>query len=525
MIVSPSWGQQSNTETFLKDFYSKYVFGREDFSSIAKSVCTPKLQKYLIEAYEYDCFSDVCYNIASFRSDAQDGPSDISKVESIYPMEDNWYKVNFLDMGNKGAIGIKFVNVNGKMIMDELRKERYGKVSSNSFGGEILGGEEILPNDILKINSTERSVGGERTVLWDTFSLYLHNGILGFQVVGDGVVSLKNVFTCRKYEPNAKKPYKVIIPSEVPIDGVVYKVVNTGEKVFAPDDDDADNIVSVELPNTIRRIAPLAFYNCTKLKEVNIPSNVYQIGEMAFKNCVSIEKIIMPNSVKEMGNRVFESCAKLKSIVLSENLEDIPDETFWGCAKLEKVEIPKSVTNIYSYAFRDCVNLTTVKVYSSTYISSTAFNNCPKVVIEKIDDKPVVKTEETEQKEVSIDEKDFKRQIGKFLTLLYRDYILSDEDFSNEVASMCTSDMQKTMKEAFQGNCVGSNCFSLSPFRNGFQDSTSNVSELKAVYTTKDEDWFLIQYTYKGKYLETLIEVLIENGYMWVNQVKPNMAK
>lgn len=112
--------------SFLQDFYKKYVFfTQKSHMSLKEAVqqsCTKSLQKHLQEAYEYECDNGPCYATWCFRTGLQDGPSDVSKIISIVPQKDDWFKVTYLDMGTKASTRIHFVLVNGKLKMDKIKE-------------------------------------------------------------------------------------------------------------------------------------------------------------------------------------------------------------------------------------------------------------------------------------------------------------------------------------------------------------------------------------------------------------------
>ncbi len=107
---------------FLKNFYLDYVLETDEpknFEEIAQSVCTPKLLKFLQDSYEMECPEGNCYEISCFRTDNQDGNYK-KAVNSVTALKDNWYKVDFIDMGHEGIKYIHFVEDNGVLKMDEI---------------------------------------------------------------------------------------------------------------------------------------------------------------------------------------------------------------------------------------------------------------------------------------------------------------------------------------------------------------------------------------------------------------------
>lgn len=98
----------SANEQLIRTVYKKYVF---DYSeSSPKKYFTAKALKKLKAAFDYDCDEGDCYGFWDLRTGAQDGPSDVSKVTSIEPEEDGWYRVSYKDMGLSGVTRIKIVD-------------------------------------------------------------------------------------------------------------------------------------------------------------------------------------------------------------------------------------------------------------------------------------------------------------------------------------------------------------------------------------------------------------------------------
>lgn len=57
-----------------------------------------------------------------------------------------------------------------------------------------------------------------------------------------------------------------------------------------------ENVVSISLPSTLRRIDAYAFYYCVKLEAVTIPAATEEIGAYAFRRCTSLSGITLENA-------------------------------------------------------------------------------------------------------------------------------------------------------------------------------------------------------------------------------------
>ena len=106
----------SANEDLINTVYNTFVFGSSKKSP--KPYFTDKALRKLKAAYDYDCEGGNCYAYWELRTDAQDGPNDVSRITSIEPGDDGWYVVSYKDMGISGKTRIKIVN--GKI--DEYKR-------------------------------------------------------------------------------------------------------------------------------------------------------------------------------------------------------------------------------------------------------------------------------------------------------------------------------------------------------------------------------------------------------------------
>ena len=111
----------------IHEFYMKYVFGHEEATDkVINNYCTKKLAKKLADDYEEEAVVDNNenngggYAVWDFRSGAQDGDSDIQKVDSVEALGEGKYKVSYNDMGNKGSCIISVVVDGDKILFDEI---------------------------------------------------------------------------------------------------------------------------------------------------------------------------------------------------------------------------------------------------------------------------------------------------------------------------------------------------------------------------------------------------------------------
>lgn len=158
-----------------------------------------------------------------------------------------------------------------------------------------------------------------------------------------------------KYKGAGKK---VVIPSVIED----FPVLVIGGGVFREQD-----IVSVSLPASVKKIWGSAFKDCTSLKSVTITNGVEYIDGGAFKNCTALESVTIPASVKEIMEDTFSGCTSLKSVTIANGVEYIGEAAFQNCTALESITIPASVKKIQGDyftrgAFYGCTSLKSVTI-------------------------------------------------------------------------------------------------------------------------------------------------------------------
>ena len=91
------------------------------------------------------------------------------------------------------------------------------------------------------------------------------------------------------------------------------------------------------------------------MKSVVIPNTVRKIDSSAFTECISLESVVIPNSVETIGSSAFKGCTSLKSVSVSNSLKSIQDFAFLGCSSLVPFALPTSCTEIGKRVFDGCL--------------------------------------------------------------------------------------------------------------------------------------------------------------------------
>lgn len=113
-----------------------------------------------------------------------------------------------------------------------------------------------------------------------------------------------------------------------------YTVTSIKESGF----EDILRIRHIILPETIKRIAPRAFYSCSYLESIYIPSGCETIGSYSFCR-TEVDTLILPEGVKIIGAKAFFECTHLKYVELPSTVEKLGERAFSCCNELKTVRV------------------------------------------------------------------------------------------------------------------------------------------------------------------------------------------
>ena len=122
---------------------------------------------------------------------------------------------------------------------------------------------------------------------------------------------------------------EVVIPSE--LNG--YTIVGIKDSVFQNN----TSLMSVTIPDTVKKIDNQAFYGCVNLEKVELPSEMTRIGNYAFSGCVNLTEVNIPETLDYLGSYAFKD-TKIKSAVISKDIKQVGGNIFEGCTELKTIE-------------------------------------------------------------------------------------------------------------------------------------------------------------------------------------------
>ncbi|MEE1132613.1 MAG: leucine-rich repeat domain-containing protein, partial [Caryophanon sp.] len=117
---------------------------------------------------------------------------------------------------------------------------------------------------------------------------------------------------------------------------VVTSIAPSAFSVSMSESDDMtyDDIQSVTLPNTLKKIGSFAFYR-TSISSITLPNGLEEIGESAFAQ-TNLQAVIIPNTVKTIGSKAFYGAA-ISTLTIPNSVQSLGSYIMSG--ELGKVEL------------------------------------------------------------------------------------------------------------------------------------------------------------------------------------------
>lgn len=134
-------------------------------------------------------------------------------------------------------------------------------------------------------------------------------------------------------------------------DGFHYQEKADGTIMITGSDKTNPNIV---IPTKLKgkavtEISEYAFYRYEEIESVSVPSSVKKINNRAFANCPNLKSITI-SGVKDIDECICYNDTALDEIILKGNIDRIGGASFFN-ASAKKVYVPKTVLKVEGYAF------------------------------------------------------------------------------------------------------------------------------------------------------------------------------
>ena len=118
-------------------------------------------------------------------------------------------------------------------------------------------------------------------------------------------------------------------------------ITGLGDYCFAVD---YPEVVSIELPSTLKSIGKGVFMSCFSLKEIRLPSGICEIPKDCFLECSDLERVAIPETVTAIRTGAFKECVSLKEMVLPDSIYEIEKNAFQKCENMVKFVAPAQLS-------------------------------------------------------------------------------------------------------------------------------------------------------------------------------------
>ncbi len=89
-----------------------------------------------------------------------------------------------------------------------------------------------------------------------------------------------------------------------------------------------DQLVELDLPDSIVSIGSRAFRDCSSLRLVKLPAHLKVISESLFSGCDALQQVQMPQDLEEIERYAFSDCPNLKSVTLPDCTKKVAGDAF-----------------------------------------------------------------------------------------------------------------------------------------------------------------------------------------------------
>ncbi len=120
-------------------------------------------------------------------------------------------------------------------------------------------------------------------------------------------------------------------------------------------------------PDTVKTIAPYAFFYANRLTGVTLPQTLSEIGAYAFAYCSALSAFDVPAAVTALRQSTFTDCYALETVTVGEQVREIGDWVFDFCSNLTLHCRYNSATYLYAQE-----NNIPVSLFSETVSLSTS---------------------------------------------------------------------------------------------------------------------------------------------------------
>lgn len=140
---------------------------------------------------------------------------------------------------------------------------------------------------------------------------------------------------------------------------------------------ECENLISIELPNSVTSIGEGAFRGCRALSEVELPRGLKVIARETFAYCRALKGIKLPAGLTEIKPLAFLDCRSLNLSAVPSGVKSIGNNAFGRCFSIREITLPRRCRAVESYAFADCTSLRRITMPANdSMLGELLFSGC-----------------------------------------------------------------------------------------------------------------------------------------------------
>ena len=95
-------------------------------------------------------------------------------------------------------------------------------------------------------------------------------------------------------------------------------------------------IETVVIPDSVTDLGEFVFDGCINLRHISLPPNLLYLWGYTFTRC-GLEEIVLPDTLKRIPPYCFKECSQLKKVICGTGLKRIDSWAFGGCLQLTEL--------------------------------------------------------------------------------------------------------------------------------------------------------------------------------------------
>ena len=110
-----------------------------------------------------------------------------------------------------------------------------------------------------------------------------------------------------------------------------------------------------EIEGNVVYVTQWAIGTVTKdITQINVRKGTIGIAAHAFSNCTNLLSVQMPETLKFIGSSSFTGCSALGTLILPDSVRNIESSAFSKCLSLRSITIPSKIENAGQYFVEGC---------------------------------------------------------------------------------------------------------------------------------------------------------------------------